>query len=269
MKKGEDSFDKVIEDIKSIRIQGATNVAKAGVEAYLKCPTKKCAKKILSTRPTEPLLQNFIKKLGKSKDVKKTGKELVKYLDNSQKKIAKEGARLVKDGMHIFTHCHSSSVISILKEAKKQKKKFHVFTVEVEPLLQGRMTAKELAKSRIKTTIGPDLAAEQLLKKCDLFLFGADAFTKGGVVNKIGTATLCKIAKMYGVPRYSCGVARKFTRKVKVEQRNGREVWKDNKKEIEVVYPAFDKTRWKLISGVVSELGVLKGKEFVRRINKS
>jgi translation initiation factor 2B subunit (eIF-2B alpha/beta/delta family) len=265
LKKG-DSFDKIVSDIQSIKIQGATNVAQAGVEAYLKCPTRKCAKKILSTRPTEPLLQNFIARLRKSKDAKKTGKELFSYLDSSRKKIAKEGAKLIENNMKVFTHCHSSSVIEILKEAKRQKKKFHVYTVEVEPLLQGRMTAKELAKSRIKTTIGPDLAAEQLLGKCDLFLFGADAFTKNKIVNKIGTATLCKLAKLHGVPRYCCGSSMKYTDKVRVERRAGREVWKDNKEEIEVVYPAFDKTSWKLVSGVVSEFGVLGAKGFLKKI---
>ncbi len=231
-KKSDNSFDKIVADIKSIKIQGATNVAVAGVEAYLKCPSKKCAKKILATRPTEPLLQNFIKQLKKSKDPAKTGKSLVKGLELSQKKIAKEGSKLIKDGMNIFTHCHSSSVIAILKEAKKQKKKFHVYTVEVEPLLQGRMTAKELARSRIKTTIGPDLAAEQLLSKCDLFLFGVDAFTKNKIVNKIGTGTLCKLAKIHRVPRYCCGASMKYTNKVKVEKRAGREVWQENKKGI-------------------------------------
>ncbi|MAG39944.1 hypothetical protein CMI41_03180 [Candidatus Pacearchaeota archaeon] len=265
MAKRGDSFDGIVEDIKSIKIQGATNVALAGVEAYIKCPTKKCAKKILSARPTEPLLQNFIRLLKKSKDVAKTASQLKKNTLSSRKKMAREGAKLIENKMNIFTHCHSSSVIEILKEAKKQKKKFHVYTIEVEPLLQGRMTAKELARSRIKTTIGPDLSAEQLLKNCDLFLFGVDAFTKNKIINKIGTATLCRLAKLHGVRRYCCGTAMKYTDKVRVENRSGREVWKDNKKEIEVVYPAFDKTPIKLVNGIVSEFGVLGPKEFIRR----
>jgi translation initiation factor 2B subunit (eIF-2B alpha/beta/delta family) len=259
-----DDFDKIIENIKSIKIQGATNIAKAGVAAYVKCPSKKCAKKILNTRPTEPLLQNFIKELEKSKKIKETELKLNKYIETSQKKIAKNGAKLIKNGMNIFTHCHSSSVIGILKEAKRQKKKFHVYTIEVEPLLQGRMTARELAKVGIKTTVGPDLAAEQLIRGCDLFLFGVDAFTPRGVINKIGTSTLCKLAKMHGIPRYCCGVAMKYTKHVKIEKRAGREVWKDNKKEIEVVYPAFDKTSWKLISGVIFEDGAIRAKGFVK-----
>jgi translation initiation factor 2B subunit (eIF-2B alpha/beta/delta family) len=57
----------------------------------------------------------------------------------------------------------------------------------------------------------------------------------------------------------------KYTNKVRVEHRSGGEVWKDNKKEIEVVYPAFDKTPIKLVNGVVSEFGVLGPKGFIRK----
>ena len=41
-----DSFSKICKDIKSIKIQGATNVAKAAVKAYRLKPTKK-SKEIL------------------------------------------------------------------------------------------------------------------------------------------------------------------------------------------------------------------------------
>ena len=54
-------FDKILKDIRDIKIQGATNVAKAGIQAFLLKPTKQSAKQILSTRPTEPALQNILK----------------------------------------------------------------------------------------------------------------------------------------------------------------------------------------------------------------
>ena len=72
-------FDKILSDIKSVRIQGAENVAKAGIRAFLMKPGKKSAKKILSIRSTEPLLQNAIKKLLTSGNPTKTAK---KFLSN-------------------------------------------------------------------------------------------------------------------------------------------------------------------------------------------
>ena len=259
-------LDKILTDIKSVKIQGAENVAKAGIEAFLLEPTKKSAKKILKTRPTEPLMQNVIKILLKSERPRLTAKKFLKDLKKSHEKIAKCGAKLIKNDMNVYTHCHSSTVIDILKYArKKQKKKFVVYTTEVEPLLQGRTTAKDLAKANIKTIIAPDLAAEQSLKKCDIFLFGADAFTKTELANKIGTSTLVKLSKLYGIPRYSCGVSLKFTKKIKIEKRSSREVWDEREKKIEVINPVFDKTKLKMLSGIVSEFGVLSPKQFVKK----
>lgn len=266
----QNQFNKILADIKSVKIQGAENVAKAGIKAFLLQPNKKSAKKIISIRPTEPLLQNAIKLLLKSKHQKRTVKKFLTDLKNSHNTISKKGASLIKNDMNVYTHCHSSTAIDILKYAKKkQKKKFVVYTTEVEPLLQGRQTAKDLAKSKIKTIVTPDLAAEHSLKKCDIFLFGADAFTKTKVVNKIGTSTLVKLAKIHNIPVYSCGVSLKFTKKIKIEKRSGKEVWDERNKKIEIVNKPFDKTKLKDLSGIICEFGILKQKEFVKRAREN
>ncbi|MBU3923859.1 MAG: hypothetical protein KJ592_03005 [Nanoarchaeota archaeon] len=266
MKNSSQKFNKILNNIKSVKIQGAENVAKAGIEALLLIPTKSSAKKILKVRPTEPLLQNAIKLLLKSKDKKKSATKFLKDLKKAHDTITKKGATLIKKDMNVYTHCHSSTVIDILKYAKKkQNKNFVVYTTEVEPLLQGRATAKDLAKAKIKVIIAPDLAAEQSLKKCDIFLFGADAFTKRKVANKIGTSTLVKLAKLYGIKRYSCGVALKFTKKIKIEKRSPQEVWQNSNDKIEVINPAFDITPIKTLSGVISEFGILPPKQFTKK----
>ncbi len=262
--------EKVLEKIREVKIQGATNVAKAGIQVYLKNSSKEFAEKIISIRPTEPLLQNSLKILENSQDKKKSAKKLFSYIENSQKKIAIQGAKLIKKDMNIFSHCHSSSVIEILKYAKKvQKKNLVVYTLEVEPLLQGRQTAEDLARVGIKVIVFPDLAAEEALKKCDLFLFGADAFTKKGVANKIGTSVLCHLAKEHDISRYSCGVSLKFSKKVKLEHRDGREVWDARNENIVVVNPAFDFTQKKYLTGVISELGVLSFRDFVKKAKRT
>ena len=257
-------FNKILSDIKSVKIQGAENIAKQGIKAFLLQPDKKSAQKILLTRPTEPLLQNSIKILLKSQTPEKQAKIILKYLKKSKSKISKAGIKLIKNNMNIYSHCHSSTVIDILKSAKKSGKHFVVYTTEVEPLLQGRKTALELAKSRIKVIIAPDLAAEQTLKKCDLFFFGADAFLKKGVVNKIGTSILCKSAKENSIPAYSCGTSLKFTKKIKMEIRKPSELWIENNKNIEEFNPAFDLVKRKFVTGVISEFGILPYKAFIK-----
>jgi ribose 1,5-bisphosphate isomerase len=269
-------FNKIIQDIRTVKIQGATNVAKAGIRAFLIKPTKIAAKHILKARPTEPLLQNAISYLLKAKsttDRKKRAAKFLRQIKDSQDIIAKKGANLIKTNTNIYTHCHSSTVINILKYAKrKRKKKFIVYTTEVEPLLQGRMTARDLAKAGIKTIVFPDMAAEQAMKKCDLFLFGADAFTKRGLANKIGTSTLCKLAKHFHIPAFSCSTSLKLIKrpnKLKLESRPSREVWQDNNKKIDVINPAFDFVKKDLVKGVISELGILTFRQFVKQSKKN
>lgn len=263
---GDKGFNKILQDIKSVKIQGAENICKAGIKAFLLSPNKSSAKKILSVRPTEPLLQNVISILLKSKDKEKTAKKFLSNLEKSHNDIAKKGAGLIKNNMNIYSHCHSSTVMDILKYAKKvQNKKFTVYTTEVEPLLQGRLTAKDLAKSKIKVVVAPDLAAGELMEKCDLFLFGADAYTKSFIVNKIGTSILCEIARLNKTKSYSCGVSLKFTKKVKIEKRSPSEVWVQNNKNIIIENPAFDKTKMKKVTRIISEFGVLQPKQFVKK----
>jgi translation initiation factor 2B subunit (eIF-2B alpha/beta/delta family) len=262
-------FNKILEDIKSIKIQGAENVAKAGIKAFLLIPTKQSAKKILKTRPTEPLMQNAIKLLLKSKRPNQTAKKFLSDLKKSHEVAARKGAMLIKNDMNIYTHCHSSTVMDILKYAKKKRKKhFIVYTSEVEPLLQGRTTAKDLAKAKIKVIVSPDLAAEHSLKKCDLLLFGADAITKKEVANKIGTSTLAKLAKFHNIPRYTCTVSKKFTNKIKIEKRPSQEVWNTKNEKIQVINPAFDKTKLKDLTGIISEHGILSPKQFLKKIKR-
>lgn len=263
-------FDKIISDIKSVKIQGANNIAVNGIKASLMMGDDKSLKKIISARPTEPLLHNAIEIIKKSKDREKAANKLIKYIEDSREKIARAGANLIKNDMNVFSHCHSSTVMDIIKYAKNiQKKKFVVYTLEVNPLLQGRMTAKELAKEGIDVIVFPDLAADHAMSKADIFLFGVDAFTKAGVYNKIGTEILAGMAtKRYKIPAYTCGVSLKYAKSVKIEHRSGREVWDERDKRITIVNPAFDFTKRKYITGVISENGILDYKKFVKLSHK-
>ena len=58
-------FNEIIKGIKEIKIQGAKNIAKKALYAYSLIPTKRSKKKLLSLRPTEPLLQKVLDKAEK------------------------------------------------------------------------------------------------------------------------------------------------------------------------------------------------------------
>ena len=262
-------FDNILKKIRNVKIQGAQNIALAGVQAFLLQHDKTSIDQSLKTRPTEPMMQNAVHFLEKAENPEEAATKLKKYIKQSDEKIAKSGAKLVRNNMNIFSHCHSTTVMRILKQAKKQKKHFVVYTTEVEPLLQGRKTAEELAKAGINVVVFPDLAGNQAIQKCDLFLLGADAYSKKGFANKIGSSTFCEIAKDHNIPTYSCGISLKLTNKIVLEKRPSKEVWDQDNKKIEVINPAFDFVDKNLITGVISELGINQYSEFIKKARRN
>lgn len=278
------TYKEIIRKIKSLEIQGAKNIAIKGIEAFgLKLKEtndlkilEKCAKEIISTRSTEPGLRNGIdfclNNVGKMKD---PAGEAIKHFTENNKIIAKIGAKKIRNGMIVFTHCHSSTVEAILIQAKKEGKKFEVYNTETRPKLQGRITATELAKAGIKITHMVDSAGRSMMKKADLFLFGCDAISSEGfLVNKIGTESLADAAADSGIPAYSCTDSWKFNPETilgyneEIEQRDPKEVWDKPPRNVKIYNPAFEITRPDKFTGIITELGVYKAETLVLELQK-
>jgi ribose 1,5-bisphosphate isomerase len=224
--------------IKSLQIQGATNVAKFAVRSLIEFARRHSdlprvdlwkkvqqAEKILyDTRPTEPAMRNGLMYiLGKLKVDEENGifdtdlaqmieiygTEYEKLLKDSQDRIAKYGARLIPENIPDFvvqTHCHSSVVEGIFLEAARQGKKFKVIATETRPFYQGRITAKKLAEHGIKVIQIVDSAMRWAVRnlKPSLIIIGADSVTsEGTVLNKIGSRLLALVAREDHVPIYS------------------------------------------------------------------
>jgi ribose 1,5-bisphosphate isomerase len=248
-------FDKILRDIKDIKIQGARNIAKAALEAYSLYPSAKTKQKLISLRPTEPMMQHVLD-LVETRSIR----DIKKHFDEAQDKINKRVLKLIKNGDVIFTHCHSTNVVNALIYAKKKGKKFEVYNTETRPLFQGRKTARDLAKARIKVTmfvdaaVGIALAKEQGTKRATKVFLGADAITKKGIVNKVGSEVIARIAKQEKIPVYVIADSWKFTnKKIKIEQRKLNEVWDQAPPGIKMKNPAFEFVRKKFITKVVME----------------
>lgn len=264
-------FNQITKDIKEIKIQGARNVAKRALYAYSLIPTEKSKKKLLSLRPTEPMMENV---LDMAKD--EPHKEILKHFDSSQERINKFVFRLIKSNDVIFTHCHSSNVVNALIYAKRHKKRFEVYNTETRPLFQGRKTAKELRKAGIKVTmfidsaLGVALSKEQGAKKADKVFLGADALLKKGVINKIGSEVIARIAQQEEIPVYVIADSWKFTnKKVPIECRELNEIWDRAPKGIKIKNPSFEFVDKKYITGIITELGFMKYNEFLRKVDQS
>ncbi len=258
-------FKTVCRNIKEVKIQGAENIALAGVKALkLKGANKDI---LLKLRPTEPLLKNALK------TTELFGEKFVlSHFDNSRKKIAEIGFKIIKG--RVFTHCHSTSVINVLKKAKQKGKKFEVYNTETRPLFQGRRTAIELSKLKIPSTMIIDAAAGEVLegrgkmKKADVMIIGADAIlSNGDIVNKIGSNMFAEIADKNKIPVYIVANSWKYSpNAVKIEERNNREVWKQHSNLLKIENPAFEVVSKKYITGIISELGIFSPEEFIRKV---
>jgi S-methyl-5-thioribose-1-phosphate isomerase len=129
--------------------------------------------------------------------------------------IGRHGAKLIRSGMKILTHCNAGwlafvdvgSATAPMYAAQAQGKKFHVFCDETRPRSQGAtLTAWELTQQNISHQIIADNAAGHLMQRgeIDLVIVGSDRTLgrTGEVANKIGTYTKAVLARRHGIPFY-------------------------------------------------------------------
>jgi ribose 1,5-bisphosphate isomerase len=154
--------------------------------------------------------------------------------------------------------------MNLLKKAKQDGKTFELICTESRPVFQGRITAKEMVDSGIKTTMIVDSAVRLFVNQVDLVLVGADAITsEGNVINKIGTSTVALAAKEARTPFYVVSELLKFDPATvlgdyeKIEERSTKEVWADPPSGLVIRNPAFDVTRREFIHGIICEEGVV------------
>ena len=284
MEKISPKVKKTYKDIRSLKIQGARNITIAASKAlaqYAKeykgnnfiSDLSEAANFLATARPTEPMTRNYVRTLlnavrkhpGQIEDfrgiVTDTADSFMESCSKATAKIAEIGARRIPDNSTIMVHCHSSTLVNMLKEAKKTKS-IQAICLETRPRYQGRTTAKELAAAGIPTTLVVDSAMASLLKKADLVLVGADAIcANGALINKIGTSALAICAHERKKPLYVAAELYKFDPETiegnleEIEERDPAEVGKI--KGVNVRNPAFDATAPEYIDLVITEEGIL------------
>ena len=297
-----DYFDNIVKNIKNLKIQGATAVAKSALDAIKYVAAKSNAKnsasfideickakeKLYDTRPTEPLMRNSLRyiiyllcinrtrtvsELKRMTDV--VADEFLSKISEDKERMAVIGAREIRNGMTILTHCHSSTVTNMFRHAKKQGKKFSVICTETRPNYQGRITAKELVSLKIPTTMIIDSAVPSFIKKVDAVFVGCDLITADvSVVNKIGTNYISVMAQKSGVPFYCFAELAKFDPETmfgkpeEIEYRPGKEVWDKAPKKLNIVNPIFDITPRANITAFITPEGIIPPSGIMELINK-
>lgn len=195
--------------------------------------------------------------------------------------IAAHGLELVPDGTRVLTHCNAGSLAvsawgtatAPIYAAAAQGRSVGVFADETRPVLQGaRLTAFELQAAGIDVTLITDGMAAHLMAngEIDLVLVGTDRVTANGdVVNKIGTHGVAVLARHFGIPFWVACPSSTFDAAtatgatVPIEERDAREVTHLAGVEIaapgvKVRNPAFDVTPAELVTGIVTERGLVR-----------
>ena len=205
--------------------------------------------------------------------------------------ISEYGFSLLKPGCGILTHCNAGhlavskfgTALGPIYLAQQQGYSPRVYCDETRPLLQGaRLTAYELTKAGIDTTLVCDNMAATLMaqNKIDFVFVGCDRVAANGdVANKIGTLAVAIIAKHFKVPLYVFAP----TSTIDLDCVSGSEIIIEERpafeitdmyyskpmapKGVRVYNPAFDVTPAALISGIVTEKGIIRPRE-IKNIGK-
>ncbi|MDD3859977.1 MAG: S-methyl-5-thioribose-1-phosphate isomerase [Bacteroidales bacterium] len=206
------------------------------------------------------------------------------------KLIGEHGNTLIDDGYCVETHCNAGwlalvdygSALAPIYAAKNSGKNIFVYVDETRPRSQGaRLTAWELAQENVPHAIIPDNAGAHYMAsgKINLFIAGADRIAANGdTANKIGTLEKAIAAKYYGIPFYiaaptsTIDIKTPSGKSIPIEERNSDEVLfysgklkngKIEKMRIAnpgsgALNPAFDVTPASLISGIITEKGIIQ-----------
>jgi ribose 1,5-bisphosphate isomerase len=240
---------------------------------------ERAAELLVSTRPTAVSLPNAVHMvmagIGRSKTVEEARAGVVKradtFIHSSQhavEKIAEFGARHIRDGDTILTHCNSEVALGCIIEAHRSGKEIEVFATEVRPRNQGLITIRTLNDAGIKTNYIVDSAVRSFIHDIDLVIVGADAVTvNGAVVNKIGTSQVAHSAHEARVNVLVAAETYKFAprtiigEQIQIEERAAGEVLPDEiartLPNVMVRNPAFDVTPAEFIDLIVTEQGAI------------
>ncbi len=195
-------------------------------------------------------------------------------------KLVEVGVGILPDECKALTHCNSGALaslrygtaLSILIEAHRRGKAVHVFVDETRPLLQGaRLSAWELARSGVAHTVICDNAAAFFMERGEInvVITGADRIAANGdTANKIGTYGLAILARFHEIPFYIAAPSSTIDlscpggNDIPIEERSPEEVKKFQSIQVtpentQARNPAFDVTASHLISGIITEKGIV------------
>ena len=189
------------------------------------------------------------------------------------RRIAAASIELFPSHANVLTHCNTGPIatggdgtaLGCFVAAHREGKALHVYVDETRPLLQGaRLTMFELREAGVPSTLIVDAAAAITMQRKAIraVVVGADRIARNGdTANKIGTYGVAIAAAHHGIPFYVAAPRSTFDftlasgAQIPIEERDADEV--RIAPEDAVYNPAFDVTPGRLITGFITEYGIL------------
>jgi methylthioribose-1-phosphate isomerase len=196
------------------------------------------------------------------------------------KAMGANGAALLPDGARVLTHCNAGALatagwgtaLGVFRSAVEAGKKISVIADETRPFLQGaRLTAWEMVQENIPVTLITDNMAGYMMAQgeVDAVVVGTDRVAANGdVANKIGTYMVAVLAKRHNIPFYvACPLSTidlniASGKDIPIEERSADEVkgFRDTHwaaEGVQIRNPSFDVTPAELVTGLITERGVV------------
>jgi len=269
----------VAKAIKDMVVRGAPAIGCAAAFGVVLSAGKPKAFEVLAkSRPTAVNLFWALERMKRAKNLEAEAKAIYQEDLAANREMGRLGAKLIPAKARVMTHCNTGALataghgtaLGVIRSSKT--KGISVIACETRPYLQGaRLTAWECMQERIPCTLITDNTAGHLMSRgeVDVVIVGADRIAANGdVANKIGTYGLAVMAKRHGIPFYVAAPLSTFDAKIPggshipIEERPGDEVLGYRKarwapKGVKVRNPAFDVTPAELITGIITEKGVI------------
>ena len=259
-------------------------------DARLESGLVRAARTLITARPTAVNLARAVRRVmaatgreSRPEAIRRAAERTARCIEDEEVAgslaICRHGAKLVTKEARILTICNTGplagvgmgTALGVVIEAHRRGKKPRVFACETRPLLQGaRLTTLELLRAGVDCTLIVEGAAATVMPDCDMVIAGADRIARNGdTANKVGTRMLAHLARAYRKPFYIAAPGSTFDpdcrdgSAIVVEERGPEEVRRFGAcraapPAVKAFNPAFDVTPGRLITGFVTEQGIVR-----------
>ncbi|MCZ3364846.1 MULTISPECIES: S-methyl-5-thioribose-1-phosphate isomerase [Methanobacterium] len=278
------TYKDVIHAIKTMKVRGAPAIGVAAAFGMALAELEgvdlqKAGEEIKAARPTAVNLFWAVDRVLKSDNALEEALKMYDEDIETNKAIGKHGAEVIDDGDTILTHCNAGALacvdygtaLGVIRAAFEEGKKIKVICDETRPFCQGaKLSVFEMQQENIPVKLIVDNAAARMMQtgKVNKVVVGADRVAKGGIANKIGTLMVALAAKRFDVPFYVAAPKSTFDFEnsiydTKIEERDPNEVLYFGECMVapegtEVENPSFDIVPSDLITGIITEEGILE-----------